>query len=193
MSWRSLAFKTVSLPVLIAVVGTALSAGLAWRAQVGARAQADGEFDRLTAQVMQEIELRFAQPLYGLRGARGTYAARREIRRGEFGAYVASLGMASEFQGVRGFGFIQHTQKTDDSDVVAAERTDEAPGFAIRELGPTAHEDRYVVIHIEPLARNAPEVGLDVGSEGIRRQAIERSISTGEAVLTPPLVLDPDG
>ncbi|MEP7282782.1 MAG: PAS-domain containing protein, partial [Rubrivivax sp.] len=139
-----------------------------------------------------EIELRFAQTLYGLRGARATYAASREIRRGEFRAYVASRDMAREFPGVRGFGFIQHTDKADDSAVVAAERADEAPGFAIRELGPSAHEDRYLVIHIEPLARNGPEVGMDVGSEGIRRQAIERSISTGEAVLTPPLVLDPD-
>ncbi|MEP7283949.1 MAG: hypothetical protein ABI696_18380, partial [Rubrivivax sp.] len=89
MSWRSLVLKTVSLPVLIAVVGTALSAGLAWRAHAGARAQAHAEFDRLTDQVQQEIELRFAQPLSGLRDARGTYAASREIRRGEFRAYVA--------------------------------------------------------------------------------------------------------
>ena len=132
------------------------------------------------------------QPIYGLRGAVGVYAASQQVRRREFRAYVESRDLLQEFPGVRGFGFIQRVPRSTLPAFVAAERADEGPGFAVRGLEALGHDDLYVIKYIEPFASNIAAWSLDIGSEPVRRDAAERAVATGLPTLTAAVTLVQD-
>ena len=191
--WPAWAGRVAALPALIATLGVALSVGGAALLHLQLEREALDEFSRLTERARLEVTRRLTSPLSGLRGALGTFAAGQRIGRREFRAMIGSRDLAREFPGVRGFGFIARMLKAEQADFVAAERADGAPDFAIRELVAGPHVDRYVIRFIEPLSVNAPALGLDVGSERRRRDAIERAIGSGQPTLTDPIVLVQDG
>ena len=180
------------VPVAMALLGTciAVAAGLWLQRQNDALASA--EFERSAARVAQVIETRIQQPLYGLRGAAGVYAASKEVQRGEFRAYVESRDLPREFPGVRGFGFVQRVLRSAVPTFVAAEQADEAPQFSVHELAALGEDDLYVIKYVEPASANAGALGLDIGSEPIRREGAERAVATGQPTLTASITLVQD-
>ena len=166
------------------------AAGVAWQAgSIDEAAQV--RFDRGAERIEAEVLRRFAQPLYGLKGARGAYAASISITRSEFRAYVQSRDLAGEFPGIRGFGFIQRVMRSDLARFEAAEQADEGGGFQVRTSGEAP--DLYVIKHIEPLSMNVAAWGFDVGQEPVRRAAAERAVHTGQPALTGHITLVQDG
>ncbi|WP_416763413.1 CHASE domain-containing protein [Roseateles sp. So40a] len=179
-----------ALLVLLAGLVMTLSAMLWNRNRVVSEAHRllDAQAERLERDIVQ----RFIQPVYGLKGARGAIAALHgRVDRQAFRAYVQSRDLPREFPGVRGFGFVPRVMRTELSAFVAAERADGAPQFSVRGMSHAA-PDLFVVAHIEPLSKNYPAWGFDLGSEGIRRRAIEHAILTGEATLSAPVPLVQD-
>jgi PAS domain S-box-containing protein len=174
------------------LVGLCLAAGGAmwWQSQIDEDAEV--QFQRSVERVMFDIDRRFRQPVYGLNGARGVYAASGRVPRAAFRAYVESRDMPKEFPGVRGFGFIQRVMRRDLDAFVAAERADGAPEFAIRQLADKNHDDLYVIKLIEPAAKNVGAQGLDIGSEANRRAAAQRAIDSGEPAITAAITLVQD-
>lgn len=178
-----------ALLVLVTGLVLTLSAMLWNRNRVIAEAhvQLDAHMDRLQRDVVQ----RFIQPVYGLKGARGAIASLHgRIDRHSFRAYVESRDLPREFPGVRGFGFVPRVVREQLQAFIEAQRADGAPQFSVRTRGNAP--DLYVVAHVEPLSQNYPAWGFDLGSESIRRQAIERAVSTGEAALSAPVPLIQD-
>jgi PAS domain S-box-containing protein len=153
-------------------------------------AMARAEFLRLTDRLAIETERRFTQPVYGLKGARGAYATGAHIGPEAFRAAVAARDLASEFPGIRGFGFIERVARSDVPRYTAATRLAGAPGFAVKSSGQA--RELYVIKYIEPLAQNAAAWGYDVGSEARRRAAIEQAIDSGRPTLTAPVELVQD-
>lgn len=133
--------------------------------------------------VSDDITRRFQTPVYGLMGARGVYAATGSVNRQQFRRYVESRNLAAEFPGVRGVGFIERVRRSELDDFVLSEQTDGRPDFAVRSLG-SDRADLYVIKLIEPLSRNQSALGLDVGSEEVRREGAERAASSGQAALS---------
>ncbi|WP_431102840.1 CHASE domain-containing protein [Roseateles noduli] len=179
-----------ALLVLLAGLVLTLSAMLWNRNRVVAEGHRvlEAQIERLQRDVVQ----RFMQPVYGLKGARGTIAALHgRLDRHAFRAYVQSRDLAREFPGVRGFGFVPRVMRADLPAFIAAERADGAPQFSVRGFSDAA-PDLFVVAHIEPLSQNYPAWGFDLGSESTRRRAIERAIATGEATLSAPVPLVQD-
>ncbi|PIM50616.1 hypothetical protein CS062_24065 [Roseateles chitinivorans] len=178
-----------ALLVLLAGLALTLSAMLWNRNRVVAEAHRllDAQMERLERDIVQ----RFVQPVYGLKGARGAIAALGgRVDRQSFRAYVQSRDLPREFPGVRGFGFVPRVQRADLPAFIAAERANGAPQFTVRSRGDAP--DLFVVSHIEPLSQNYPAWGFDLGSEAVRRRAIERAIATGEATLSAPVPLVQD-
>ncbi|WP_349745147.1 PAS domain S-box protein [Roseateles cavernae] len=159
---------------------------LAQREVLDARTQ----FERLSERVERELVRRLQLPVYGLNGARGLYAASSDVRRAEFRAYVDSRQLDHEFPGIRGFGFIERVMRADVARFVAATRADGAPDFELLTQGKA--EDLFVIKYIEPLAANRAALGLDVGSEPVRREAVERAVLSGQAALSGRIVLRQD-
>ncbi|MCX7246520.1 MAG: EAL domain-containing protein [Burkholderiales bacterium] len=178
-----------ALPVLLFLflIGLSGAAGLWKHREVQSDAQAQVEFS--TQRISADVSRRFTQVLYGLNGARGVYAASESVNRAAFRAYVESRDLPKEFPGVRGFGFVQRVQRLDLDAFLRAERADGAPQFTLRQLSDTAQQDLLIVKFIEPAAINQGAMGLDIGSEPLRRSAAERAIDSGQATMTAPVML----
>jgi CHASE1-domain containing sensor protein len=156
--------RTAPLSRRLFLLGLVLSALAAWQVHRSIEAAAQAEFDRKAGYVQQEVARRLRMPLYGLRGALGTFAASERITRPEFEAYVQARDLTVEFPGVRGFGFIKRVPAAQEAGFVQATRADGAPWFEIWRLGAADARDRYVIKYIAPISGNAQALGLDVGS-----------------------------
>ena len=183
---------SLALPALVFALGLALSVAAAWSMQRMESERADAAFARTVQRVSDEVIRRFGQPVYGMNGARGLFAANPQVSREAFSAYVLSRNLAQEFPGVRGFGFVQQVAQDELAGFVAAQRADHAPGFALRQLQPHGHAQSLIVKYIQPLAANPGALGLDLASEPLRREAALQAISSGRPTLSAPITLVQD-
>ncbi|MCV2370387.1 PAS-domain containing protein [Roseateles oligotrophus] len=163
-----------------------LGFGLTYLLTVAQQAQSERDararFERLSERIEIEVERRLRQPVYGMKGARGIFAASALVQRAEFRAYVESRQMANEFPGVRGFSFVERVMRPELDAFVAATRRDGAPDFTVNSNGQEA--DLFIIKYIEPLAKNPSALGFDIGQEATRRDAAERALRSGEATLS---------
>ncbi len=86
----------------VLLLGLCLAAGGAWWWQNEIDLDAETQFKRSIERVVADVALRFRQPVYGLNGARGLYAASKRVLRAEFLAYVESRDIPKEFPGAQG-------------------------------------------------------------------------------------------
>jgi len=186
---RPAGVRTLALALMMtgAAVSTALGVWLHLRIQ----AQSETHFQNIVERTRNELERRLNQPLFGLKGARGLYAASEHVNQQEFGEYVASRNLSDEFPGVRGFGLIERVARKDLPQFIGQTRK-ELPGFEVATLNRDDDDPLYIIQKIEPASQNAGAQGLDVGSEARRRDAIERAIDSGQPVMTAPIALVQD-
>lgn len=181
-----------SLAMLVA--GLSLTAASVFLTRQGVQDTALRTFSQYGDRIEAAVQTQFRQPLYGIRGAIGAQASTDlfgEMKRANFRAYVATRDIASEFPGIRGFGYIERVMRPDMARFEAAQKADQAPYFSIKTRGNAP--ELYVVKYMEPVTGNTPALGLDLGSEPVRREAIERAINTGEPSLSGVIQLAQDG
>ena len=174
----------VLTPALVFVAGLLMAAVSAWWQEQQILSGAASEFQRGAERVTGEIARRFNLPVYGLNGARGAFMAAGGMKRAQFKDYVDSRDLPREFSGVRGFGFIQPVARADLDSFIAAERADGAPQFSVGQFAGEALDPLYVIKFIEPAADNIGFLGLDVGSQAVRREALLRSIDSAQPTIT---------
>jgi CHASE1-domain containing sensor protein len=104
------------------LVGIGFTAFIVWSETRSIGHEALTRFERLSDRIAGEVQRRVNQPVYGLRGARGVYAASRVVGRGDFAAYVATRDVPTEFPGVLGFGVIERVRRDDLDAFIAGER-----------------------------------------------------------------------
>jgi PAS domain S-box-containing protein len=174
----------------VLLVGLPLTALAARMTADAIRRDSQARFDRLSERLMSEAKRRLELYAYGLKGARALFVASQFVSRSEFTAHVATHDMKSEFPGSLGIGFIQRVMREELGEFIAAERADAAPDFEVKTSGDAL--DLYVIKHICPLEPNRQAWGYDVGSESVRRRAVERSILTGAPTVTARISLVQD-
>jgi len=119
--------KRLMLFAAVFLLGLCVSAFAAWQLHSNIDSHARADFEHVALRLEEEVGSRIRQPVYGLRGAKGVYAASAKVDRAAFRAYVASRDLAKEFPGVRGFGFVQRVEYGELKAFEAAERADGAP------------------------------------------------------------------
>jgi two-component system sensor histidine kinase/response regulator len=176
--------------ILLWCAGLLASGWSAWSIERANQALLDERMRGVTAEIVEQIQNRFALYEYGLRGARGAVAAAggASMKRSQFEAYIDSRDTRTEFPGARGFGFIRPVPRSEERAFVSAVRQDGRPGFQIREIDPGDH-DRFVIEYIYPVEGNEPAVGLDIASELHRREAALISARAAQARITAPITL----
>ena len=179
-------------PLLLLLLGLCLTLVVGQWSKRQHEYRLQAALERSSLRVSNDITQRFNYAYRGLVGARGMFASRGQVSRKEFQAYMASLDLVNEFPGVRGFGFIQHVGRDGLSAFVAAQRADDAPQFSVYQLEDRGQAELYVIRLIVPVNANARAEGLDVGSEPLRRAAIQRAIDTGEPIMTSAISLVQD-
>ena len=172
------------------LLGLSLTGGLVyWKLQDQdheRRADQQWRIERLSL----EIERRFNQPLYGLRGLAASYVSTGKLSTAQFRDWVGARNLATEFPGIRGMGFIELVPRKDHTRYLQQVHHDGDTDFRLRTQGEAP--DMFVIRHIEPLASNRAAWGLDVGSEARRRTAVEQAVASGAPSLTERIELVQD-
>ncbi|MCF8209700.1 MAG: CHASE domain-containing protein [Rhodoferax sp.] len=172
----------IGMTAISQLLGLAITAaGVAWQKDA-VDAAANAKFERGVERIRAEVVRRMNLPLYGLRGARGAYAANGNFTRDGFRDYVASRASQSEFLGIGGLGLIERVERVNLARFEARERADGAPDFAVHTAGNAT--DLYISKYIEPLNENRQAWGYDLGQDAVAREAAERALATGEAALS---------
>ena len=170
------------LPALVLLAGVCLAAASGWRLQSDIQTDLKSEFrhedERLTAEVVRRSTL----PVYSLKSARAAVQANPQMKRADFQKHVASGGV-SELFGAQGFGLLEKVRPKDLDAIVAAQRADGAPQFAIPATNARPDDDLYIVRFFEPVPGQADLLGHDLGADPLMRTAIERAVNSGEATL----------
>jgi PAS domain S-box-containing protein len=104
-------------------------------------------------------------------------------------AYSLSRDIEIEFPGARGFGLIRHVTPQQQDSFVEQVRQDRPDNtFEIQQL--TSHQNNlFVIQYIEPEKQNNKAIGLDIGSESVRRHAAIESAKYNQVRLTAPITL----
>ena len=123
-------------------------------------------------------------------GGVGLFNASNSVERDEWRAYVEALGL-ERYPGMSGIGFIQAVDKLELPQFIDNARIT-YPGFTRKTVGNLDEKEHYIILYIEPEAKNTLAIGLDIGSEKNRRDAATRSRNTGKAIITDPIVLVQD-
>ena len=183
----------LAYPLLTVMAGLVLSLAVARQLDEQIQEQAQGDFLRAAAETRHLVENAFERPLFGLRAAAGLHHVRGALQAAEFRAFVAQQDIVQRVGGVRGLGVLERVRRGELAAFLSRQRAEQGPGFALRSLGGSTGEDLFVVTGVEPLTRNRPALGLDVGSEARRREAVLRAIGSGQPTLSAPVTLVQDG
>ncbi len=138
-------------------------------------------FESKAELLRQKIDERMSDHGRVLLGARGLFEASKSIERGEWRAYVNMLSI-SEHPGALGYGFVHYVRDEEIPAFLKATRADEAPKFEVKKLSQEKHH--FIIEFLEPLAPNAPAVGLDLSFETNRREAAWEAASSGKITLS---------
>lgn len=154
---------TFTLLVITMVAGFASTWTAAAFVQKVVIKEAETRFGHIANRVVEDVQRRVNLPVYGLKGARGVYAASERVNRGELAAYVASRDLKNEFPGALGFGFIERVPRESLDAFIAAAREENIPDFTVKTSGDAP--DLYVIKYIYPSEPNLPSRGSVIGSE----------------------------
>jgi PAS domain S-box-containing protein len=179
---------SLATALLALLAGLAVTAMVVWQTVESDRSEAQLQFRGAAERLAEEIVRRVGHPEVGLRGMRAMIAANGGVDRLRFRKYIAALDMQRAFPGIRGFGFVERVPRADLAAFIERERQDHAPDFTVRTAGDAP--DLLVIKYIEP--RN-PVLGLDIGSDPVRRDAVELAVITGAPTLSEPIVLSGGG
>ncbi|MBY7870080.1 response regulator [Vibrio fluvialis] len=179
------------LPLIIFALGYLVTSYLDSQQQQQNHQTIQRELDARLKQISEGVVERVSLYQYGIRGVRGAVMTSRleNFDYAQMQAYTKTRDYPLEFPGARGFGFIRFILPDQKDDFVAKARADRPDNsFDIRTL--TAHNDSlFVIQYIEPENRNKQAVGLDIGSESMRREAALNAARFNEVRLTAPITL----
>ena len=183
-----------AIPIIISLcVGCALSISASvLLSRVDQHEQHDG-FVHAADVSFGQIERRIEGTISLLKSIGGLYAASQEVSREEFRAFVDSLGEHSAVQALEWIPRVPQAQRTA---FERAARQDGLADFAFTErriqgnmVNASAREEYFPVYFIEPYAGNEAAVGLDLGSNAARLEALSQARDSGQMVATARITL----
>jgi len=178
----------IRLPLVIFVVGAALSIALSVsaRQEIGRSAQA--RFDATAFDLARKVEARFDDYTAVLIGLRARFNTSGTVTRSDFRDYVAGLNLASAYPGFQAFSYAPRIAANEKHAFEEQVRGDAsldagvASRFAIKPPG--ERDTYYPLIYIEPQAGNEKLLGNDLGAMPDRGDALEQGRDTGGLVTS---------
>jgi PAS domain S-box-containing protein len=179
------------LPLTVLLVGYGLASHYAAEQQLQQNQRIHQAVVQRLSQIAKGVTEKVTLYQYGLRATRSTAMALTPERftYQDMQTYTLSRNFDIEFPGARGFGLIRYI-KAEEKEAFVARMAAERPDnfFKIKQLQP--HTDSlFIIQYIEPEQRNYEAVGLDIGSENMRRQAALDAALNADVRLTGPITL----
>jgi signal transduction histidine kinase/DNA-binding response OmpR family regulator len=184
-------------PAWFAFVITVAVAGGIGSGQAGAaRDRAQLRFQADADDALDAIQQRLDSYLDMIRAPRALFASSQGVTRDEWAAFVAGLDPAARFPGIVGMTFVRRVASADRTAYVESVRTDTSltpEGYPYFDIWPAGDRpDYFVYEYLEPFMPNVPTFGYDVGTEPVRRAALEQARDEGRPIMTGRLHLVAD-
>ncbi len=171
------------LPLIVFLLGTGLSVCLAWGLHGQAHHAATVRFGQVADSLKDTVQARFDRVGDGLRDIRSaSILTEHALSHEELGTWVGTRNLSREYPGLVALSLLRPVPRVALPAYEAQMRARGLQTFAVRTSGEAAM--LYVVEAIEPLASNRQALGFDVGSEAVRKEALQRAIDTAEAALS---------
>jgi len=183
--WRSRRFS-LALPLFVAFLATI---AVFVRVSRWEQDRLGLEFRKRAGEIDSALTQRLADYLDLLHSVAALYESSVDVDRLEFRTFTRRI--MSRHPGIRALSWNLLVSADQREALEAAARRDGFADFRVMEkdvagqLVPAAARPQHVVAcYVEPLAENAPLLGLDVWADSVRREAMELARNTGEAVAT---------
>ncbi len=187
--------KGHALPMALLLVGWLLSAWLFTGLDTGRRRYDEARFERIVERIEDDIRLSLTVYENALRGGAGYWSAARNPDWNGWRSYVQALDVPQRFSGTAGLAVVVPVSRQQLPEFLSAQRA-VVPGFQLQLPPGTPDfaeepEYRYVVVAAEPSTPGhpAPVMGLQMNANRIRQEAADRARDTGEATLTPAVMM----
>lgn len=119
------------------------------------------------------------------------FGASERVSRTEFRDFVNGMSLPERYPGFQTLNYAPYVPASALTSFVASQRNDPTlrkagVEFAVR---PPGRRPGYVVLtYVEPLNANLPSIGIDMGADPRRLQALEKARDTGQAVSSGRLI-----
>lgn len=179
-------------PALLALAIALGATALAWRVSAeGAAAAQRLRFEHQVEQMATAVRLRLLGYVDVLRGAQGLFAASEVVDADEWRRYWDRLDLAGRYPGIDGMGYAPRIdaqqRRAYEAELVQRQS---APG----RIWPEPAATSYPVTYLEPPSgRNLRQIGFDLGSGTVQREALERALARDEAALSGVVELGSNG
>lgn len=154
------------------------------------------DFENHANNATYEIDKRLGLYKNALWAGQGLVHASSELTLKEWKTFSDSFDLFKRFPGALGNGVVYRVRPKDIDQFVKDQRKLGRKNFKVVSLPfnpianyPNQTDDRYIITYVEPEYLYPISVGLDIGSEPIRRNAIEQSIDSARTIATKPLTL----
>jgi PAS domain S-box-containing protein len=183
--------QSLWLPMIVLVVGLLIGLQLNDSQNKQNQIRIKEALQQRLIEVSKGVKERVSFYQYGLRGLRGAIVSSgiSDFNLKRMRLYTLTRNYDTEFPGARGIGFIRYVNFFDKDKFTAEMAKDRNnPEYQIRQLTP--HQDSlFVIQYITPEGRNREALGLDIGSEPMRRTAAINAALNNEIRLTAPITL----
>jgi PAS domain S-box-containing protein len=158
------------------------------------RKRAAAQFEAYLAERASALEAETLAIFDALHSLEAFFDASEEVTREEFSTFVK--GTLSRNSAIRAMEWIPRVPGNDRQAHEARGRAVGLAGYYITSrlgggrIGPASQRAEYFpVFFVEPCAGNERALGFDIGSDPVRRAALDRAMATGRLALTAPVVL----
>ncbi|MGI9212351.1 MAG: CHASE domain-containing protein [Methylococcaceae bacterium] len=183
--------RTLALPL---VVSFAVMAGFFVYAQQFETNRQRAELGVLTSTAGDLVQNAVTRHLEELYTVQGLFHATGQVTRDQFERFT--IPAIRRNPGIQGFSFNVWVKADQRARFEADQRKSNREDFEITEKNSAgqfvkarSYPDHVVVTYIEPFSSNGKALGYDIGSEPLRRAAIDQAIATGRLSATAPIRL----
>ncbi len=177
----------------VLVVGLAISAAGALLVAAQVEREARLRFDSAVRDVQTDIRTRVIEYAEVLYGARGLMAAVDGVSRDQFRRYIRDLDLSARYPGIQVIHYSRRISAAERAAFEAQTRADrsvEEKGYPDFRIRPAGERPEYVVVHyVEPMFGNERVLGLDIGGDPERREALDRTRDSGRLTTTGRIAL----
>lgn len=171
------------IPLGVLLIGLLFTALVTKTLQDAVAARDLQRFKEVVGIAHTTTEARMAAYMAMLRAGVGFYNATGTMTAEGFRRFARQLHLSEDYRGAMGYGFAERVTAEELPTFLAARRAEGAAEFAAR---PEGSRSEYVLVkYLEPLdRRNAEALGLDMWTEPVPREAMQRARDTGEAAAS---------
>jgi len=146
-------------------------------------------FDRSVQDIQERVRSRIETSIALLRAGTGLFAASESVEANEFEQFVKQIELEKNYPGVLGIGFSMRFPANEKDDVIAEmHRHQHLNDFHVWPDSPRGEYNS--ILYLQPATEaNKLAIGFDMGTEEVRRQAMDAARDSGEPTASGRVTL----